>query len=108
MSTETLTRPPDSESLAGKPWNVIVLNDNHNTFDGVAFALASTIPGVDYDRGLRMADRIHNSGRAVVFLHRGNISRLLHGEENRFELRRRSKPAAKPRAPAAPSSGRTP
>ena len=45
---------------------------------------------------------------AVVFLHRGNISRLLHGEENRFELRRRSKPAAKPRAPAAPSSGRTP
>ena len=67
MSTETLTRPPDSESLAGKPWNVIVLNDNHNTFDGVAFALASTIPGVDYDRGLRMADRIHNSGRAVVW-----------------------------------------
>jgi len=67
VSTETLTRPPDSESLAGKPWNVIVLNDNHNTFDGVAFALASTIPGVDYDRGLRMADRIHNSGRAVVW-----------------------------------------
>jgi ATP-dependent Clp protease adaptor protein ClpS len=67
MSTETLTRPPDSASQAGKPWNVIVLNDNHNTFDGVAFALASTIPGVDYDRGLRMADRIHNSGRAVVW-----------------------------------------
>ena len=67
MSTETLTRPPDSASQAGKPWNVIVLNDDHNTFDGVAFALASTIPGVDYDRGLHMADRIHNSGRAVVW-----------------------------------------
>ena len=67
MSTETLTRPPDSHLQAGKPWNVIVLNDNHNTFDGVAFALASTLPGVDYDKGLRLADTIHNSGRAVVW-----------------------------------------
>ena len=65
--TETLTRPPDTGTAAGKPWNVIVLNDNHNTFDGVAFALSSTIPGVDYDKGMRMADRIHNTGRAVVW-----------------------------------------
>jgi ATP-dependent Clp protease adaptor protein ClpS len=65
--TETLTRQPDTGTEAGKPWNVIVLNDNHNTFQGVAFALSSTIPGVDYDKGMRMADRIHNSGRAVVW-----------------------------------------
>ena len=65
--TETLTRPPDAGSLEGKPWNVIVLNDNHNTFQGVAFALSSTIPGVDYDKAMRIADRIHNSGRAVVW-----------------------------------------
>jgi ATP-dependent Clp protease adaptor protein ClpS len=67
VTTETLTRPPDTGIAAGKPWNVIVLNDNHNTFQGVAFALSSTIPGVDYDKGMRMADRIHNSGRAVVW-----------------------------------------
>ena len=65
--TETLTRPPDAGTSAGKPWNVIVLNDNHNTFQGVAFALSSTIPGLDYDKGMRMADRIHNTGRAVVW-----------------------------------------
>jgi ATP-dependent Clp protease adaptor protein ClpS len=65
--TETLTRPPDTRSELGKPWNVIVLNDDHNTFQGVAFALSSTIPGVDYDRGMAMANRIHNSGRAVVW-----------------------------------------
>ena len=65
--TETLTRPPDTASELGKPWNVIVLNDDHNTFQGVAFALSSTIPGVDYDRGMAMANRIHNSGRAVVW-----------------------------------------
>jgi len=51
----------------GPPWNVVVLNDNHNTFEGVAGALASTIPDVSYERGLQLADRIHNSGRAVVW-----------------------------------------
>jgi ATP-dependent Clp protease adaptor protein ClpS len=49
------------------PWNVIVLNDNHNTFQGVAAALASTIPNVSYDQGLRIADTIHSSGRAIVW-----------------------------------------
>jgi ATP-dependent Clp protease adaptor protein ClpS len=65
--TETLTAPPETGTGLGKPWNVIVLNDNHNTFQGVAFALSSTIPGVDYDKGLAFADRIHTSGRAVVW-----------------------------------------
>ena len=39
-----------------RPWLVIVLNDNHNTFDGVAFALARTIPGVTFDTGMAMAE----------------------------------------------------
>jgi ATP-dependent Clp protease adaptor protein ClpS len=51
----------------GAPWNVIVLNDNHNTFQGVAAALSATIPNVSYEHGLRMADRIHNTGRAIVW-----------------------------------------
>jgi ATP-dependent Clp protease adaptor protein ClpS len=60
--TETLTNAPDTSPRAGKRWNVIVLNDNHNTFQGVAFALSSTLPEVDYDKGMRMADRIHSAG----------------------------------------------
>jgi ATP-dependent Clp protease adaptor protein ClpS len=51
----------------GRPWNVIVLNDNHNTFQGVAFALSDVIPGVSYDAGLRLADRIHTTGQAIVW-----------------------------------------
>ena len=51
----------------GAPWNVVVLNDDHNTFQGVAFALASVIPGVSYEQGLGIADRIHNTGKAVVW-----------------------------------------
>ena len=51
----------------GGAWRVIVLNDDHNTFEGVASALASIIPGVSYDQGLGIADRIHNSGQAIVW-----------------------------------------
>jgi ATP-dependent Clp protease adaptor protein ClpS len=46
---------------------VIVLNDDHNTFDHVARTLARTIPGVTIDQGYAIADRIHNSGRAIVW-----------------------------------------
>jgi ATP-dependent Clp protease adaptor protein ClpS len=44
-----------------------VKNDNHNTFDGVAFALARTIPGVTFETGMAMANRIHKSGKAIVW-----------------------------------------
>ena len=46
---------------------VIVLNDDHNTFDHVARTLARVVPGVDTEAGYRFADRIHNSGQAVVW-----------------------------------------
>jgi ATP-dependent Clp protease adaptor protein ClpS len=50
-----------------RPWLVIVLNDDHNTFQGVAFALSNVVPGVSYDDGMRLANRIHSSGRAIVW-----------------------------------------
>ena len=70
--TETLTPPRERLDRGegtglGRPWLVIVLNDNHNTFQGVAFALSSVIPGVDYDGGMRLADKIHHTGLAVVW-----------------------------------------
>ena len=68
----TLTPPQErldtgNQTGLGRPWLVIVLNDDHNTFEGVAFALSSTLPGVDYDKGMKLANTIHNSGRAVVW-----------------------------------------
>jgi ATP-dependent Clp protease adaptor protein ClpS len=51
----------------GEAWRVIVLNDNHNTFEGVAFALASVLPSVSYERGLELANRIHHTGQAIVW-----------------------------------------
>jgi ATP-dependent Clp protease adaptor protein ClpS len=67
--------PPATEELlerrtgsgVGDAWKVIVLNDDHNTFDGVAAALAAVLPATSFDRGLELAGQIHNTGRAVVW-----------------------------------------
>jgi ATP-dependent Clp protease adaptor protein ClpS len=69
MSTETIERPRtgDPGDALGGPWRVIVLNDNHNTFDGVAAVLSRVIPGVTLDQGYAIADRVHNSGQAIVW-----------------------------------------
>jgi len=70
--TETLTPPRERLDRGegtglGRPWLVIVLNDDHNTFQGVAATLSAVIPGVSYEDGMRLANRIHNSGQAVVW-----------------------------------------
>jgi ATP-dependent Clp protease adaptor protein ClpS len=51
----------------GGSWKVIVRNDNHNTFDHVAATLARVVPGVSLDQGYAIAERIHNSGLAIVW-----------------------------------------
>ncbi len=65
----TVEKPKSSGpgSDLGGSWKVIVLNDNHNTFDGVAAALARVIPGVSYERGLEFANKIHSTGQAIVW-----------------------------------------
>jgi ATP-dependent Clp protease adaptor protein ClpS len=67
--TQTIEKPrvggPDT-GLGGS-WRVIVLNDDHNTFEGVATALSTVLPGVSYDSGMAMANRIHNTGQAIVW-----------------------------------------
>ena len=66
-ATVELPRVGGPEDALGGAWRVIVLNDNHNTFDGVAAALAQTLPDVSFDQGLVLANRIHTTGSAVVW-----------------------------------------
>jgi ATP-dependent Clp protease adaptor protein ClpS len=67
--SQTIEKPrvggPDTG--LGGTWRVIVLNDDHNTFEGVAGALASVLPGVSYDQGMAFANKIHNTGQAIVW-----------------------------------------
>lgn len=69
MGTETIERPELRDRVAGHggKWHVIVRNDDHNTFDGVAFVLSRTLPGVSLERGYDLADEIHHSGLAIVW-----------------------------------------
>jgi len=89
--SSTLTPPKErisrgTGSGTGDAWRVIVLNDNHNTFEGVAFALAQTIPGVDYDKGMRLANTIHNSGQAVVWSGHRELAELYHSQLEGYGL----------------------
>jgi ATP-dependent Clp protease adaptor protein ClpS len=68
------TEGPDSG--LGGAWRVIVLNDDHNTFDHVARTLARVIPGVTLEQGYGIADKIHNSGKAVVWTGSKEVAEL--------------------------------
>lgn len=59
------TSGPDTGT--GGAWRVIVLNDDHNTFDHVARTLSRVIPGVTIEQGYGIADQIHNTGQAIVW-----------------------------------------
>ena len=72
MPVSTLTPPRErldrgSGTGIGRPWNVVVLNDDHNTFHGVALALSTVLPGVSYDKGMTLANAIHTTGLAIVW-----------------------------------------
>ncbi|MCU0308968.1 MAG: ATP-dependent Clp protease adaptor ClpS [Thermoleophilia bacterium] len=81
MGTEIVRPPvrkprplgPEDGGGLGRPTSVIVLNDDHNTFEGVAMTLARYVPGVDFARGMAFANRIHNAGQATVW--RGDYER---------------------------------
>lgn len=56
----------DGTGLGG-PANIIVLNDDHNTFEGVAATLAGVLPGVSFEKGMGLANEIHQRGQARVW-----------------------------------------
>jgi ATP-dependent Clp protease adaptor protein ClpS len=89
--SHTLTPPRertrrDGGSGTGDACRVIVLNDHHNTFEGVAFALAQTIPGVDYDKGMALATKIHNTGQAIVWSGHQELAELYHAQLEGYGL----------------------
>ncbi len=84
MTTVAPTKAPARRATGpgtggDRPWLVVVLNDNHNSFDGVAFALAHTLPSMTFDQGMALANRIDSTGRAVVWS--GHRERAEHYHE---------------------------
>ena len=91
MAAKTITPPRERTSRGGgtglgKPWRVVVRNDDHNTFQGVAFALASVVPGVAYDKGMQLANRIHQTGQAIVWSGHKELAELYWKQLEGFGL----------------------
>jgi ATP-dependent Clp protease adapter protein ClpS len=67
--SQILDLPQLDDNATDRSFNarVVVLNDNHNTFEGVAAALARYVPGVDVAQGFKIAEAIHITGSACVW-----------------------------------------
>jgi ATP-dependent Clp protease adaptor protein ClpS len=83
--SSTLTPPRERARSGGgagtgDAWRVIVLNDDHNTFQGVAVALARTIPGIDHARGFALATKIDATGQAIVWSGHRELAELYHAQ----------------------------
>jgi ATP-dependent Clp protease adaptor protein ClpS len=50
----------------GLPWNTLLLNCNCHSFEEVARQLMKAIH-VSYERGMDLANVVHNSGKAIVY-----------------------------------------
>jgi len=74
----TIEKTRTSGTDAGQAFvtRIVVLNDDHNTFEGVAAALARVLPGVAYEDGLQFATTIHLQGSAVVWTGPREIAEL--------------------------------
>lgn len=81
VGTIAPTRPQIDDGTGtglGRPWHVIVCNDDHNTFEGVARTLAAVLPGVSLSDGLALAERIHLAGQEVVWSGHQELAELYH------------------------------
>lgn len=86
--TEVIDKPRIDDNNTGYDdnWKVIVLDDNHNTFDSVAWATSSVIPGISKDRGYDIANEVHTRGFSVVWLGVKEIAELYHEQLASFGL----------------------
>ena len=80
-------------------WFAVVLITRYTSLGSIVGALAATpvVWALGYSTSKIVFTAI--AAGAVLFLHRGNIARLLAGRENRIELGRRAAPR-EPRTPA--------
>lgn len=62
----TVPRHRDTHGRFGGA-RIIVLNDDHNTFEGVALTLARILPGIGVAEGRKLANMIHYQGQAEVW-----------------------------------------
>ncbi|PWT94515.1 MAG: hypothetical protein C5B53_12980 [Candidatus Melainabacteria bacterium] len=69
MSQEILEKTPDSAETKPYPnYRVLLLSDNHNTFEHIETCLTKHVPGMSRDKAHQLALKVRNDGVAVVWV----------------------------------------
>jgi ATP-dependent Clp protease adaptor protein ClpS len=69
MPQEIIEKQPKLGETAPYPnYRVVLINDDHNSFDHVARCLTKYIPSMSEDRAWKLALKVHNEGSAVVWV----------------------------------------
>ncbi len=69
MSQEILEQDPKLGETKPYPnYRVILINDDHNSFEHVERCLVKHIPGMGSDRAHQIALKVHHDGSATVWI----------------------------------------
>jgi ATP-dependent Clp protease adaptor protein ClpS len=69
MSQQVLENKPEASETSPHPnYRVILINDDHNSFEHVASCLSRHIPGMSRERALKLTVKVHNEGAATVWV----------------------------------------
>jgi len=88
-ATATTTTPERRTVQSYKPYpnfKVIVLNDDHNTFQHVADCLLKYIPGMTPDLAWELTNQVHFDGQAIVWTGPLEQAELYHQQLRREGL----------------------
>jgi ATP-dependent Clp protease adaptor protein ClpS len=90
MMTVASTVAPERSSQAVHQhypnYKVIVLNDDHNTFDHVHDCLVAYIPDMTSDRAWELTNQVHFEGQAIVWVGPMEQAELYHLQLHRASL----------------------
>jgi ATP-dependent Clp protease adaptor protein ClpS len=79
MAQEIIEKKPIAGETKPYPnYRVLVLNDDHNTFEHVEVCLTKYIPGMSREKAHQLALKIHNEGVAIVWVGPKEIAEMYH------------------------------
>jgi ATP-dependent Clp protease adaptor protein ClpS len=68
MPQEVIEKQPKLGETTPYPnYRVVLINDDHNTFDHVEHCLMKYIPKMSLDRARNLTLQVHNEGSAIVW-----------------------------------------
>lgn len=68
----------DAETKPYPNYRLILLNDNHNTFEHVQRSLMRHLPGMSSDRAKSLTVKAHNEGKATVWVGPKEVAELYY------------------------------